>query len=86
MRTRSRAGLSEATDTELCRHATANERIIISKDEDFFYLASGSKASFQLVWVRLGNCRTAALLETFEQAWSTIEASLKAGERVIEIR
>jgi predicted nuclease of predicted toxin-antitoxin system len=80
------AGLAEATDAELCNYATANERIIISKDEDCLYLANRPKATFQLVWVRLGNCRTVALLEAFEQVWPTLEASLKAGERIIEMR
>lgn len=80
------AGLAQATDAELCRYATANDRIIISKDEDFLYLASEPKATFQLLWVRLGNCRTAALLEAFDQIWLKLEASLKAGERIIEIR
>jgi len=80
------AGLAEASDAELCKHAIANELIIISKDEDFLYLANRPKATFQLVWVRLGNCRTAALLEVFEQVWPRLEDSLKAGERVVEIR
>jgi predicted nuclease of predicted toxin-antitoxin system len=79
-------GLAEATDAELCRYATAHERIVISKDEDFLYLANAPKAAFQLVWVRLGNCRTAALLEVFEQVWPKVEASLSAGERIVEIR
>jgi predicted nuclease of predicted toxin-antitoxin system len=43
------AGLGEATDAELCRYATANERIIVTKDEDFLYLASEPKATFQLL-------------------------------------
>jgi predicted nuclease of predicted toxin-antitoxin system len=80
------AGLAEAPDAELCKYAAVNERIIISKDEDFFHLSSRPKASFQLIWVRLRNCRTAAPLEAFEHVWLKLEASLKAGERVIEIR
>jgi predicted nuclease of predicted toxin-antitoxin system len=79
-------GLAEVSDAELCKYATDNERIIISKDEDFLYLANRPKATFQLVWVRLGNCRTAALLELFEQIWPKLEASLTAGERIVEIR
>jgi predicted nuclease of predicted toxin-antitoxin system len=54
--------------------------------KNFFYLASGPKVDFQLVWVRLGNCRTPDLLEAFERIWSTLEASLKAGERITEMR
>jgi predicted nuclease of predicted toxin-antitoxin system len=54
--------------------------------EDFLYLATGPKAEFWFLWVRLGNCRTAALLEAFERAWPQLETSLGAGERVVEIR
>jgi predicted nuclease of predicted toxin-antitoxin system len=80
------AGLDQASDAEICRHADAQERIIISKDEDFLYLASRPKSTIRLLWVRLGNCRTAALLAAFDGLRPMIEASLKAGDRIIEIR
>jgi len=79
-------GLSKALDVEICRYAEAQERIIVSKDEDFFYLASHSKSKVRLLWVRLVNCRTAALLAAFDRLWPLIESSLKTGDRVIEIR
>jgi predicted nuclease of predicted toxin-antitoxin system len=79
-------GLAEASDAELCRYAASQNRIIVSKDEDFFYLAGARKAQIRLVWVRLGNCRTATLLAAFEQVWPKLQASLKAGERIVEIR
>jgi predicted nuclease of predicted toxin-antitoxin system len=40
------AGLAQASDAELCRYATANAQIIISKDEDFLYLATRPKVDF----------------------------------------
>jgi predicted nuclease of predicted toxin-antitoxin system len=80
------AGLAEAPDAGICRYAAAHDRIIISKDEDFFYLASQPEKQIRFLWVRLGNCRTAALLQAFEQVWPKLEASLKAGERIVEIR
>jgi predicted nuclease of predicted toxin-antitoxin system len=33
------AGLGDARDSEICRYAELHERVVISKDEDFFYLA-----------------------------------------------
>ena len=57
------AGLAQASDAELCKYATENGRTIISKDVDFLYLAIRPKVTFQLVWVRLGNCRTVELIE-----------------------
>jgi predicted nuclease of predicted toxin-antitoxin system len=79
-------GLAEASDAELRKYATADGRVIVSKDEDFLYLASQPRAKFQLLWVRLGNCRKAALLAAFENAWPKVEVSLRAGDRVVEIR
>ena len=79
-------GLAEASDLDICRYAEARERIIVSKDEDFFHLASQPDASIRLLWVRLGNCRTKALLEAFERFWPTIESCINAGDRIIEIR
>jgi predicted nuclease of predicted toxin-antitoxin system len=43
------AGLARATDAELCKFAADSERIIITTDEDFLYLAGRPKATFRLV-------------------------------------
>jgi len=80
------AGLGDAADSVICRHAELQDRIIISKDEDFFYFAKQRHAKIKLIWVRLGNCRTAALFAAFERSWPRIESCLKAGDRIIEIR
>jgi predicted nuclease of predicted toxin-antitoxin system len=79
-------GLDKALDIEICRYAESNERILVSKDEDFLYLASRTNAKLRLLWVQLGNCRTPALLAAFERHWPLIESVLKAGDRIIEIR
>ncbi len=42
------AGLGDALDTEICRHAELEERIIISKDEDFFYFAKQRDDRFRI--------------------------------------
>ena len=79
-------GLSSASDLDICRYAEAQDRIIISKDEDFLYLARKPKAKIRLLWVRLGNCRTAFLLAAFDRLWPAIESCLKAGDKIVEIR
>ncbi|HEV3039284.1 MAG TPA: DUF5615 family PIN-like protein [Candidatus Angelobacter sp.] len=66
--------------------AEVHQRIIVSKDEDFLYLASHSKINFTLIWVQLGNCRTTALLAAFDRLWASIESCLNVGDRIIEIR
>ena len=80
------AGLGDARDSDICRHAELHERVIISKDEDFFYLAKKRDAKIKVIWVRLGNCRTATLLAAFERSLPRIESCLEFGDRVIEIR
>jgi predicted nuclease of predicted toxin-antitoxin system len=80
------AGSGDAAHIAICRHAELQDRIIISKDEDFIYFAKQRHAKIKVVWVRLGNCRTSALLAAFERSWPRIESCLNAGDRVIEIR
>lgn len=80
------AGLADASDTSIYRYAEAEERILISKDEDFLYLANQPKSKIKLVWVRLGNCRTTALLAAFDRFWPTLESFFASDERIVEIR
>ena len=78
--------LGGATDTAIWDYASRNDCVLISKDEDFLYMANVPSAKARLVWVRIGNCRTKALLAAVERLWPKIEAGLKAGDRVIELR
>ncbi len=79
-------GMETAPDSEIWTHATAENRIVVSKDEDFFHLANRPDDLGRLLWVRLGNCRTAALLARFETGWIAIEREFESGQRVVEIR
>ena len=79
-------GLSDASDVAICRYAEAQERILITKDEDFLYLSNQPKSKIRLVWIRLGNCRTAVLLAAIDRSWPTIESCFAAGDKVVEIR
>lgn len=55
-----------------------------AKDEDFFHLCGRPETAAQLIWVRLGNCRTQQLLSAFERLWPRVRARLEAGDRVVE--
>ncbi len=79
-------GMGDASDVEIWEHASRSDRVVISKDEDFFYLASIPGAKARLIWIRLGNCRTKELLRVIELLWPKIEAALRAGDQVIEVR
>ena len=48
--------------SEIWEYASRNDCVVISKDEDFLYLANTPSAKARLVWIRMGNCRTRVLL------------------------
>lgn len=77
---------SDASDIEIWNYATLNSAIVTSKDEDFLYLANRPGAKARLIWIRLGNCRTQALLDVMRERWPQIEARLLEGDRIIEVR
>lgn len=79
-------GLANASDRDIWRYAEETGRLVISKDEDFLYLAGRGSTSAGLLWVRFGNCRTSVLLAAFERIWPRVEASVRAGDRIIELR
>ncbi len=80
------AGLDEADDLLVWTHAAQSERILVSKDEDFIFLAHRSGDTGRLIWVRLGNCRNAPLCEAFTHARPNIVRALESGQRIIELR
>lgn len=79
-------GLAQATDPEIWSYAGQNDRILISKDDDFVRLATQPLAGTRLVWVRIGNCRNANLLARIASVWNQVRTALDAGDRVVEIR
>jgi predicted nuclease of predicted toxin-antitoxin system len=79
-------GLDEATDAQIWNHVVTQQIVVITKDEDFVYFANQTQPTAQVVWVRLGNCRKEVLLAAFGQLLPQILESLKAGNRVVEIR
>jgi predicted nuclease of predicted toxin-antitoxin system len=80
------AGLAEAKDAEIWMYAATNACVLVTKDEDFSRPASLPQSSVCVVWVRLGNCRTAALLAAFDSVFHQMLAALESGTRLIEIR
>jgi len=51
--------------------------VIVSKDEDFARLTLLRPEPVAVVWLRLGNCRTATLLATMERVWPEIVRQLE---------
>lgn len=80
------AGLAQASDAEIWCYAAQGAFVVVSKDEDFFHRAVRPDSAARLVWIRLGNCRKAQLLEAVERTWPRLCACLEAGERIVEVR
>ncbi|HSZ57796.1 MAG TPA: DUF5615 family PIN-like protein, partial [Tepidisphaeraceae bacterium] len=79
-------GMEQAGDAEIWASCATEGRIVVSKDADFFLLAHRPGDTGRLLWVRVGNCRTPALLARFAVAWPTIQNAFDSGQRVVELR
>jgi len=60
--------------------------IVVSKDDDFLHLSHRGNPPGRLLWVRLRNCRNAALLAAIDQSLADIVSAFDAGETVVELR
>jgi predicted nuclease of predicted toxin-antitoxin system len=79
-------GWEETDDLDIWNRASAAEQIVVSKDDDFLLLANRPDDLGRLIWVRLGNCRNAALLAAFDRAWTDIVRAIESGQRIVELR
>jgi predicted nuclease of predicted toxin-antitoxin system len=78
-------GLDTATDREIWAYAKMHRFTVISKDDDFFHLATMDSSGPALIWVRFGNCRKAVLLAKFKDFLPQLIEMLRTGQKVIEI-
>lgn len=78
-------GLGAATDSVIAAHAFAAGAVIVTKDADFVTLGRHDEA-LQVVWVRFGNASWAALSSRLLPILPHIEAALREGERLVEVR
>jgi len=78
-------GLRDADDSPIWRHADANGRVIIAKDEDFAVRKMLQPSGPAVVWLRVGNCSNRALLAWFQPLFDDIVDRLQKGEGLIEV-
>ena len=78
--------LAQSKDKDVWDYAQKESRISISKDEDFFQLATHSSETGRLLWIRIPNCRKAPLLERIGKEWPRITKAFENGESIIELR
>jgi predicted nuclease of predicted toxin-antitoxin system len=79
-------GLSQVDDLQIWTRAAAEERIVVSKDEDFVFLANRPGDVGRLIWVRLGNCRNAALVAAFDRTRDALTRAISSGQQIVELR
>jgi len=77
--------LAQADDAIVWERAKSEERILITKDEDFFILATRPHDHGKLLWLRMGNCRTSFLLQRLNKQWETITAAFSEGQQIVEV-
>jgi len=77
--------LGQTDDRTLWRIAKEEGRIMVSKDEDFFILATRPNDTGHLLWLRMGNCRTNQLLTLINQHWNSIVQAFEEGQRIVEV-
>ena len=79
-------GQGQTDDRQIWQDAQAEGRIVVSKDEDFFLLATRPGDLGRLMWLRVGNCRTQHLIQMLDQSWPAIENALQSGQQIVELR
>lgn len=65
-------GLDSASDVEVWRHAQENNYCLVTKDADFNELLAVRGFPPKVVWIRLGNCTTAEIVELLRKHHATI--------------
>lgn len=78
------AGLFRADDSTIAEWAAQNDFAIVSKDSDFYRrsVVLGRPAKF--IWLRIGNCSTAQVVDLLRKQHNVIhEFSLRSEESVL---
>ena len=74
-------------DREIFDAARANHvEVVVTKDDDFVLLLDRLGPPPQVVWITCGNIGNNDLRELVLSAWPRVEALLRAGEPLVEIR
>ena len=79
-------GMRDAPDDEIWKRAVTEQAAVITKDEDFAQRRGQSREGPQIVWLRVGNTTTQALIDRLSAGWFEIETALDAGASIVEVR
>lgn len=78
--------MSRLDDASIWETSICEERILITKDVDFFILATRPGDNGRLLWLRMGNCRTQDLISRINKEWNLLMATYAEGQRIVEMR
>jgi predicted nuclease of predicted toxin-antitoxin system len=76
-------GFARAADPEIWFHARTHGHVIVTKDNDFVELAVLRGGPPKVVWLRIGNCSSAAVEQLLRRNVSVIAEFLDDSERVV---
>ena len=79
-------GLAQSKDTQVWRYAQENGAVVVTKDEDFAEWVRRGRPGPAIVWLRIGNSSTRALLAWMEPLLPAIVRQLEQGDRLVEVR
>lgn len=74
---------SRTNDPQIWRFARTNDFVIVSKDKDLAELAVLRGAPPKVIWLRMGNCRTAAIESALREKYAAIEELVRNPEKVV---
>lgn len=77
--------MAAASDRSIWQKAEEMDAVIVTKDEDFVSLASVQSSGPAVVWLRIGNTTRHTLLSHLAPVFPSIERTLYAGDRVVEV-
>jgi predicted nuclease of predicted toxin-antitoxin system len=77
--------LGQSSDLAFWERAATEGAVIIRKDEDFARLTLMRPERVSVLWLRIGNCRTAVLLATLGPIWLEMLGQFDAGARLVEV-
>lgn len=71
-------------DREIAYFVESHQLVLVTKDDDF--LLRYPPVRSRLVWLRCGNISNRGLRVWLDERWEAIEAKLREGDKVVEVR
>ncbi len=78
-------GLQTAEDELIWNYASRHQLAIVTKDEDFANRVWRTSQGPAVVWLRLGNCSNADLLNKVMPSLNEISTRIEIGDRLVEL-